>query len=108
MSFVKTKWRIIELSETAQIDSTAKESYKSSTLGIYFISPKDIIQSGLTVRELCDEFVCDERLLTKYGNFGSTCTKLLEQCKTIYGAVWTPEGLKYVAKMNENGEFELL
>ncbi len=27
---------------------------------------------------------------------------------TVYGAIWTEWGLKYVAKMNGKGEFELL
>jgi hypothetical protein len=27
---------------------------------------------------------------------------------TFYGAIWTPKGLIYVAKMNENGELELI
>lgn len=115
MSFVKTKGRIIELSETAQIDSTAEESYKSSTLGIYFISPKDIIQSGLMVKELCDEFVIDNKLIDIF----DTCFQYQTDRgrfyyidslsgQIIYGAIWTPEGLKYVAKMNERGEFVLL
>ena len=115
MSFVKTKWRIIELSDTVQIDPTADESYKSLTLGVYFISPKDIIQPGLTVKELCDEFVIDNKLIdifdtcfqyqTNRGRF-YYFDSLSDQ--TIYGAIWTPEGLKYVAKMNEKKEFELL
>lgn len=31
-----------------------------------------------------------------------------DEVKTIYGAIWTERGLKYVAKMNEKGELELL
>ncbi len=30
------------------------------------------------------------------------------QMKTIYGAIWTEKGLTYVAKMNDEGELELL
>lgn len=114
MSFVKTKWRIIELSDTVQIDSTAEESYKSRTLGIYFISPKDIIQPGFTVKELCDEFVIDNKLIDIFDTCFQYqthrgCFYYLDSLsdQTIYGAIWTPEGLKYVAKMNEKGEFVL-
>ena len=115
MSFVKTKYRILELSDTVQIDSTAEESYKSSTLGIYFISPKDIIQPGLTVKELCDEFVYDNKLIDLFDSCFQYQTNrgrfyYLDSLsdRTIYGAIWTPEGLKYVAKMNDREEFELL
>ena len=66
-----------------------------------------------TIKELCDVFVI------KRGN-GTYCNILminLDQAKywskddnnaIIYGAIWTDKGLIYVAKMNENGELELL
>ena len=33
--------------------------------------------------------------------------ELLED-KNVYGAIWTEWGLKYVSKMNEKGELELI
>lgn len=59
-----------------------------------------------TIEELCDEFVVvggDYREQfkklpdTKYLNLFNT-----------YGAIWTDKGLIYVAKMNDEGELELL
>ena len=31
-----------------------------------------------------------------------------EDCVDLYGAIWTNEGLSYVAKLNDKGDFELL
>ena len=31
-----------------------------------------------------------------------------KEYKYFYGAIWTEWGLKYVAKMNENGELKLI
>ncbi len=84
-----------------------------------------------TIEELCDEFVL---IHTEYDNSKdifearSSGTWLqhrgdnyysfgLEQVRsgkmnikgsTLYGAIWTEWGLKYVAKMNDKGELELL
>lgn len=44
-----------------------------------------------------------------YGNgkvLDKYCQKLIDA--EIYGAIWTYEGLKYVAKMNKYGELELI
>ena len=60
----------------------------------------------LTIEELCDNFV---------GTFKSGLLKrisknmwLLKDCEIIYGAIWTDKGLIFVAKMNDEGELELL
>lgn len=55
------------------------------------------------IEDLCDEFVdyCEE----DDSHFVSTAIQGIHE---IYGAIWTKWGLKYVAKMNDKGEFELL
>ena len=77
-----------------------------------------------TIEELCDRFVLagtdiifinkdhtKYRFEGEYDNesdyewFDITETEII---KGIYGAIWTEWGLKYVAKMNEKGEFKLL
>ena len=91
----------------------------------------DVIKQADTIEELCDEFVL---IHTEYDNSKdifearSSGTWLqhrgdnyysfgLEQVRsgkmnikgsTLYGAIWTEWGLKYVAKMNDKGELELL
>ena len=90
----------------------------------------EIINQANTIEELCDGFVViseeyvephyvkeliDTNALDfenhwrPYGNgkvLNKFCQELIDA--VIYGAIWTEWGLKYVAKMNEKGELELL
>ena len=68
-----------------------------------------------TIKKLCDDFVVayegGARLV--YGDLEWAKIKAKESLKLgnksiIYGAIWTEWGLKYVAKMNEKGELELI
>lgn len=70
-----------------------------------------------TIEELCDEFVLAKndyfeytifRLFTTAKSLKLESAKNKEVVANIYGAIWTEWGLKYVAKMNEKGELELL
>lgn len=72
--------------------------------------PKD------TIEELCGEYVIiynkDIRFKKPFISVHDNLKNLLEEhsiskCK-IYGAIWTEWGLKYVAKMNEEGKMELI
>lgn len=81
-----------------------------------------------TIEELCDEFVIDN---WKEKGKPVYCFKYVKETKTAYcidgggyitlfipkmlecgciikGAIWTEWGLKYVAKMNDKGELELI
>ena len=76
---------------------------------------KDQIQYADTIEELCDEFVWIRKnnvlgILPSLDNHKydiKTAKKHLDKFE-IYGAIWTEWGLKYVAKMNDKGELELL
>ena len=76
----------------------------------------DIIKRSENLEELCDEFVLYDNILKTYGVFDKKIITFkwlqnhLEIYKgmTIYGAIYTFKGLIYVAKMNENGELELI
>lgn len=65
-----------------------------------------------TIEDLCDEFV----VVARKGDGSHTFVADSKRIATwnaslgekVYGAIWTDEGLKYVAKMNEKGELELL
>ena len=76
-----------------------------------------IVKKADTIEELCDSEVIVwndstpstwNKFLTKqefehlYSNFQR------KKVIAIYGAIWTDKGLIYVAKMNKNGELELL
>lgn len=66
-----------------------------------------------TIEELCDEFIIEGKLYC-YAN----CYKSLKHLKSsevyeldkcnVYGTIWTDKGLIYVAKMNDEGELELI
>ena len=83
--------------------------------------PSDLGKVAETIEELCDEFVAVgvpfktfviEKSL--YEGQGLTLREYIHYlyCQytniVVYGAIWTEWGLKYVAKMNEEGELELL
>lgn len=59
-----------------------------------------------TIEELCDEFVyIDEGC---YPEISDELDLMQTKSTIIYGAIWTEWGLKYVARMNKEGKFELL
>ena len=74
------------------------------------------INQANTIEELCDELV----IIGEFGNYlvepeeldkhamGQTKEMLENGMLQCYGAIWTEWGLKYVAKMNDKGELELL
>lgn len=91
----------------------------------------DIIAQADTIEDLCDVFIgvltledghiChiwynDEYLgITEWDSYEEYMEKIWEYTKAnqsldeiIYGTIWTEWGLKYVAKMNDKGELELL
>ncbi len=58
MKYIRTKdGRIIKVDEIHQIDKTCEETYTSSSLGITFISPKDIVKQADYFEDLFDEYV---------------------------------------------------
>ena len=73
----------------------------------------EVITQADTIEELCDMYVLaddefkhidlvsdynDVRQMLSYDLFGQSC----------YGAIWTKDGLKFVAKRNCFGELELI
>ena len=76
----------------------------------------NIIAQADTIEELCDEFVLYDNQFKTYGVFDKKVITFkwlqthlnIYKGMTIYGAIWTPKGLIYVAKMNEKGELELI
>ena len=77
-----------------------------------FLLKDKIIKEADTIEELCDEYVIideDNEPNIKQGRDIDHCRRIwaINNC-LIYGAIWTEWGLKYVAKMNDKGELELL
>jgi len=98
------KYEIVEINDMTllQTNIESKQIFRE-----YIVSQAD------TIEELCDEFVVVrenkkpvsfinlEQVNLNRGNYGYSNS-------IVYGAIWTEWGLKYVAKMNEKGELELL
>ena len=80
-----------------------------------FIDEKDILKQADTIKELCDVFVYEYKNsfyknskpsyeLVDMSLESMKATMELFSGATFYGAIWTEWGLKYVAKMNEEGD----
>ena len=101
MKYIRTKNGIYE--------TTTVSLYKNDDL-LYIdgCELERVINQADNIEELCDEFVIK-------GTRGRYLGIPLQECELrnipitqIYGAIWTDNGLIYVAKMNEKGELELL
>ena len=115
MKYIRTKHTIFEV-----VDENENVYYvraKSDRESVYAKSKRntDIITEGNSIEELCDEFVVirtdkkyegmSEILDVAFLNFFE---KYNDKDKKLFGAIWTYNGLKYVAKLNNKGELELL
>lgn len=60
-----------------------------------------------TIKELCDEFVYVDKDIHYFLVSDDLDLEKAKQYET-FGAIWTDNGLIYVAKMNDKGELELL
>ena len=100
MKYIRTKDGIYEIEHDLGHIVITKQECPDTEL---FIKKSD------TIEELCDKFV-----FMSYGNpliinSLDIPRKYVENyANQTYGAIWTEWGLKYVAKMNDKGEVELL
>lgn len=98
--------------ENALSDQVGREC----NFGVTLNCDSDVYEESDSLEELCDEFI----LIAPYRFRNPKTSTELEKdfnemvsfytCKDdyIYGAIWTKEGLKYIAKTNEEGELEVL
>ena len=76
------------------------------------------IREAKTIEELCDEFVVFDKeqpngKLLYYKGFENLKKEFIDFEKdkekvVVCGAIWTDKGLIYVAKMNDEGDLELI
>lgn len=103
-----TKWQCDLSGETILVKADNK-SFNNGT-----IFKRDIIKETYTIKELCDWFliIVNGRINSYYVSFeyAKSHLFLFEKCENveIKGAIETYKGLIYVAKMNQEGELELL
>lgn len=126
MKYIRTKDGIYESAKQqivkrydseGNLFATSIDTSTNSLISIY----EDIIKQADTIEELCDELVvipyADEpcqKIRPQNDGFHNVkeLLKFYDDNMTgvfsLYGAIWTDKGLIYVAKMNEEGELELL
>ena len=106
MKYIRTKDIVFEL-------SYEENGYLYTINGEIGCEPKEVIAQADTIDDLCDEFVWitpekERHIKPKTGDgLWLLCCNYKNEHK-VYGAIWTDKGLIYVAKMNDEGELELL
>ena len=86
-----------------------KQGYYIGDYGV--ILKYQVIKQSENIEELCDRFVVMDKETKEVMSIVTFLeyAKLWSYCKyNIYGAVWCEWGLKYVAKMNDKWELELI
>lgn len=114
--YIRTKdGRIAEVKENMAIkrcsENVLRLVYKDNRSICVLHGNDDITKEADTIEELCDGFVVMDKETKEVRNIVSflAYAKLWATCKyNIYGAVWCEWGLKYVAKLDDKGDFELI
>ena len=103
--YIRTKNMIFQVeSETCD-----KQGYYIGDYGV--ILKEHVIKQADTIEELCDRFVVMDKETKEVMNIVSFLeyAKLWSYCKyNIYGAIWCEWGLKYVAKLDDEGDLALI
>ena len=103
MTYIRTKSEIVKVETVADVQT--KVIYKDN-----FVKQSDNIEKLLDQVVAVDSHGCTPAVLGRF--LGDFCLdNWIEDNNGRYeffGAIWTDKGLIYVAKMNEDGEFELI
>ena len=103
MKYIRTEDNIWQYDRNRNVVRPSEDG-KSVVYWLNF-DEKEIIKQSDTIEELCDEFVFEETYSSGLKRHIITEDVAVG---TQFGAIWTDKGLIYVAKMNDNGELELL
>ena len=105
--YIRTKNRIYKVeSETCHKQGYYIDRYEEDV-----ILKDQVIKQSENIEELCDRFVVMDKETKEVMNIVSflAYAKLWSYCKyNIDGAIWTEWGLKYVVKLDDKGELELI
>ena len=99
MKYIRTKDGVYEV-DNEFFDYVGKEYKRASWNEIQLV-----IAQANTIEELCDCVVC---VKDKTHAIYLPSEPNIPVWEETYVAIWTKWGLKYVAKRNEKGEFELI
>lgn len=126
MKYIRTKNNVYENLGLIQSNSTADKNSILVCGGYIAIRMSNIIKQADTIEKVCDVFVVvynngrknlfalDEMANEEQTTFEYVKEMHIKMCKenpdyeAVYAAIWTDRGLIYVAKMNDDGELELL
>lgn len=110
MKYIRTKNGIYEV-----VEDNNKEWGKQivvkfpKNLNMKLADVKDqILKQSDNIEELCDEFVIVNGKIHQTTKALNKIKEYFNPYDTFYGAVWCEWGLKYVAKLDDKGEFQLL
>ena len=112
MKYIRTKDGIFEVvkedGDWLEITSNFEREMQCHCV----IKKHAVIKQSDTIEELCDEFVAVVNDNTQQHQFMKPfdyyMRSLNQKDVSLFGAIWTEWGLKYVAKMNEDGRLCLL
>ena len=115
MRYIRTKSNIYE-TEARYLDNNGKWiGYSLVDYDMAFIVRSQVNREADTIEELCDEFVVirDTTKITQLVRADDIdyLKEVMESDKRIIevkGAIWTEWGLKYVARMNNDGKLKLI
>lgn len=115
MKYIRTETGVIRV-----IEEYEDKYVVYNHVGNLITVPKDwVIKATNDIEELCDEIVAFKRKADGYDwsilnakDYTCGFKHEMDECHadgySVYGAIWTENGLTYVAKMDEKGEWELL
>ena len=119
MKYIRTKHNIYEI-EGDYIDVTNRHYYVVAG-GYREFEEKEIDKQADNIEDLCDEFVLvvpwlpgNPSLLGKPNHriskkgLATSIKRAVKGHYSLYGAIWTAKGLKFVAKIYYKGEWGLL
>lgn len=117
--YIRTENGIYELKDNMSIENAVYYlfgKFEKTNKKHLFRNDKDlgeVVKQADTIEQLCDEFVIvrnGERptILLNYDNLSLLKARVVKDNQKVYGAIWTDIGLKYIAKMNGEGELELI
>ena len=114
--YIRTKDRILEYPQNEHL----KQFVRDDEVACFkpkggYLEWQKIIKQADSIEELCDRFViidfdisCEPKFYYKSEINNIYNLKNWKISNILYGAIWTDKGLIYVAKMNKEGELELI
>lgn len=118
--YIRTKSGVYEVTKDTKGTKFIVMGKRKTLLdyGTFITRDDDIINQSETIEELCDLYIDEETqtIFHKHNgyvinwktNMVYSLKALSESYHSVKGAIYTDEGLIYVAKMKDNGDLELI